>query len=183
MLPYFFKKDHGQLTISIHWVRTQSGGVFWLLQMKAGPKSATLCQSWSVRFRADVCCPMHRLLPLSAADFRIREIEVFQKNRGSWANVTVGPLNICSYKVKTSFSRHISAHHWPEKPMLIVTRFCWLWLCLWVELELALKLPTKEFKHTFIVQTYACMCRMRADTCRNLLLFGAGLNFSFLKLN
>lgn len=64
------KNGHGQLSVSIHWIRNR-GCFFWLLQMKAGPKSATLCQSWSASFRADTCCPMHRLLPLSAVDFRV----------------------------------------------------------------------------------------------------------------
>lgn len=66
MLPYSLKKGHGQLTISSHWVRTQGAGFFWLLQTEAGPKFATFCQSWSVSFRADTSCPMHRLVPLDS---------------------------------------------------------------------------------------------------------------------
>lgn len=58
---------------------------------------------------------------------------------------------------KSSFSRHISAHHSPERPMLIVTSFCWLWLCSWVELELDLRLPTKGSNiHLLWRHTPAC---------------------------
>lgn len=65
MLCYSFETGHGQLAVSVHWVRSQDSVLFWLVQMKVGCKSAALCQFCPGSLRADISCLRHRLLLLS----------------------------------------------------------------------------------------------------------------------